>query len=195
MRLIKKELAVKLGVSERALSSWQNDGMPVLEHGRRGQPNSYDFVACVQWIRRTGAGQLGRAGPRIDLCRLEQEAGLTPPAPVQTPALSPQEERFPDPATVRAIEQATGDCLVEAAAWMVHLFHILPATAIHCAEIVAHEQASAFEAAHGFNTGPYDLAGDSLLLLEDLVARVAQRVSELAPGDLGVYEGFFESDA
>ena len=188
MRLNKRELSEKLDVSETSLTTWQKQGMPVLEHGARGKPGVYDLCAVVRWIRDTGAGLLCRTGPRIDLDRLERECGPVPPAVLT----------FPDPRTIHAIELATGDSMVEAAAWMVHLFNLQPATAIHCAEIFIHEQCSAFEGMHGFSTGPCHVAGDNRVLLEDdglqqIVAKVEARACELLPGALGVYEAFFAS--
>jgi hypothetical protein len=79
MRLNKSELARKLGCSERALSLWQKEGLPVLEHGRRGQPNVYDLAAVVAWIKMTGRGVMHSTridrGP-IDLDALEREFGV-----------------------------------------------------------------------------------------------------------------------
>ncbi|MFM9972605.1 MAG: terminase small subunit [Burkholderiales bacterium] len=195
MRLNKRNLAEKLGVSETTLTTWQRKGMPVLEHGRRGKDGVYDLTAVVMWIGDTGSGLFCRAGPRVDIEKLRKECGLIKPLD-QPPVPAPP---FPDPRTISAIEQATGDSLVEAAAWAVHLFNLQPKTAIYCAQIFAYEQASVFEDVHGFGTAPFSVAGDSRMLLEDgglkeLVARVEHRAGELAPGDVGVYEDFFDED-
>lgn len=83
MLLNKRDLAKKLGCSEKALTLWQREGLPVLEHGRRGQFNTYDVAAVVRWLRTTGRGQLHnvRHGRRpIDLAAIEREIGLAPPA-------------------------------------------------------------------------------------------------------------------
>lgn len=75
MRINKVDLAKKLGVTERALSTWQREGMPVLEHGRRGLSNTYDLAAVVRWMRNTGRGMTlsgGRKGP-VDLDAIERE--------------------------------------------------------------------------------------------------------------------------
>lgn len=82
MRLSKRDLAAKLCVSERSLTAWQDAGMPVLEHGRRGQENAYDLVAVVRWIRQTRSP---RYIARVPLAELERECGLAL-APVQTSA-------------------------------------------------------------------------------------------------------------
>ena len=83
MRLNKADLAKKLGCSERALTIWQDEGLPVLEHGRRGQPNSYDLAAVVAWLKRTGRGLMHfpRGGRRpIDIGALERELAAPSPA-------------------------------------------------------------------------------------------------------------------
>jgi phage terminase Nu1 subunit (DNA packaging protein) len=72
MRLIKKELAKRLNVSERALTSWQDEGMPVLEHGSRGQPNAYDLGAVLRWVKATR----DPLRTRIPIAELERELGL-----------------------------------------------------------------------------------------------------------------------
>ncbi len=107
MRLIKRELAKKLGVSERALTTWQNEGMPVLEHGRRGQPSYYDLARVIAWIRQTGRGLNMRAGAGpIDLEAIERE--LEPlPSTLSTEVL------------VRAVALARVDFLETARACLV----------------------------------------------------------------------------
>ena len=86
MRLNKRDLAKKLGVSERILTTWQQEGMPVLEHGRRGQHNVYDLAAVVRWLRATARG-IGRGGRRsIDLDAIEIELGGAPAVQTFAPA-------------------------------------------------------------------------------------------------------------
>ena len=46
----KRDLAEFLGVSERALTTWQRDGMPVRVAGARGEGNEYDSAAVVRWM-------------------------------------------------------------------------------------------------------------------------------------------------
>jgi phage terminase Nu1 subunit (DNA packaging protein) len=46
----KRELAEFLGVSERALTRWQKEGMPVRVAGARGEGNEYDSAAVVRWL-------------------------------------------------------------------------------------------------------------------------------------------------
>lgn len=89
--MMKKALAVMLGVSERSLTAWQKEGFPVLEHGRRGKQNVYDLSACVNWIKKTGRGLNPRNGKHlIDLGRLDRELGLVmASAPATSPPARP----------------------------------------------------------------------------------------------------------
>src|SRR5262245_45800851 len=76
MKLNKAQLATKLRCSERALSLWQQEGLPVLEHGRRGRPNFYDLGTVIAWLKRTARGITPRPGHRaIDIEALERELG------------------------------------------------------------------------------------------------------------------------
>jgi hypothetical protein len=86
MRLIKRELAARLNVSERSLTSWTREGMPVLEHGRRGAPSYYDLGAVLRWVKRT---RDPRYVGRVPIAQLEEELGA--PAPVQMSALTDDE--------------------------------------------------------------------------------------------------------
>lgn len=197
MRMIKRDLAKKLDVSERTLTSWQNEGMPVLEHGLRGQKNSYDLSAVVRWIRENGKAIHGRTGmPVVDLYALERELQALH-APNSPPAAAPA--KFPDPHTLRAMDEARGASVVEAAAWMAHLFKLGVPTAIRCVLIVFHEESSAFEDANGFGRGlnrvfgDYGLA-DDYRTLPTVIGKVDDRLAQLEAGALGVYEGFFFDD-
>jgi hypothetical protein len=82
MRLSKRQLAEKLGCSERSLTIWQARGLPVLEHGGRGRPSTYDLGAVVAWIKKTGAGLMRNTfrHPSIDIARLELELGRADPS-------------------------------------------------------------------------------------------------------------------
>ncbi len=111
VRFNKKTLARKLKISERALSSWQQEGMPVLERGRRGQGNCYDLIQVLAWIRRTGRGVYGRRGqPGIDLVGLEREFGVLP---VQTSARPGPDAR----AVARAIALARVAWVADLESW------------------------------------------------------------------------------
>lgn len=69
----KKELAPILGVSERTLTEWQDQGMPIEVVGGRGFENTYDTVKVIEWrIQRTVAGAARETG-REKLERLQAE--------------------------------------------------------------------------------------------------------------------------
>lgn len=192
MRINKRELSERLGVSEQTLTAWQRAGMPVLEHGRRGKPGTYDLGAVVRWVRSTGYGlgmhnRRGQAVVKIDA--LERELGLVPFPAIQASAPA----RFPDPRTIRAVELAMADSLVKACAIMVRVLNLPPGTALRCWEIATSEMASAFEDRNGFDTGPNRVTGDSRVLLQDdgyevLSVRISEIATALPQGDLDVYE-------
>ena len=158
MRVNKKILAKKLGRSERCLTTWQRDGLPVLEHGRRGQQNVYDLGAVVAWIKRTGcAMDLRLNRPAIDIAGLERELGLTAPS-------APAPPKFPDPRTIREIEEAMAASLVHSAAILVRLIGIDPEDAIKAWEVITGEMTIEFEDVCGWDSGPCHTVGDSRAL-------------------------------
>lgn len=46
----KKELAAILGVTEKTLTSWQKNGMPIEVAGGRGSRNEYDTQRIIEWM-------------------------------------------------------------------------------------------------------------------------------------------------
>lgn len=46
----KAELAKILGKTERTLTTWQKNGMPIEVDGSRGTANQYDTQAVIEWI-------------------------------------------------------------------------------------------------------------------------------------------------
>ena len=46
----KKELADILGVTEKTLTTWQKNGMPIEVQGGRGQRNTYDTESVIEWV-------------------------------------------------------------------------------------------------------------------------------------------------
>ncbi len=46
----KKELAEILGVTEKTLTTWQKNGMPIEIVGGRGQRNTYDSQEVIDWV-------------------------------------------------------------------------------------------------------------------------------------------------
>ena len=67
----KKELAEILGVSEKTLTTWQKNGMPIEIQGGRGQSNTYDTEDVINWmvtqrVAKMGGGQSGEASAVFD---------------------------------------------------------------------------------------------------------------------------------
>jgi hypothetical protein len=58
----KRELSEILGISERSLTEWQAEGMPIFTMAdARGQEHTYDTEACIRWwierdVRRRTSG-------------------------------------------------------------------------------------------------------------------------------------------
>lgn len=46
----KRDLAEIIGVSERALTDWQREGLPVVYSGERGESNQYDTEQVIAWM-------------------------------------------------------------------------------------------------------------------------------------------------
>lgn len=53
----KRELAKILGKSERALTEWQKEGMPIASSGARGQANRYDTQKVIEWLIKRASDQ------------------------------------------------------------------------------------------------------------------------------------------
>lgn len=69
----KRELAAVLGVSERTLTEWQEQGLPIEVIGGRGLDNQYDTAKVIEWrIQRALAGQSRESG-KERLERLQAE--------------------------------------------------------------------------------------------------------------------------
>ena len=49
-RVNKKELAAILGVTEKTLTSYQKNGMPIEVAGGRGSRNEYDTKRIIEWV-------------------------------------------------------------------------------------------------------------------------------------------------
>ena len=68
----KKELADILGVTEKTLTTWQKNGMPIEIVGGRGQRNTYDTEAVIEWLVtqrmvKAGVGQGKEVSNAYDL--------------------------------------------------------------------------------------------------------------------------------
>ena len=49
MKVNKTKLAEIFGVSQKTLTEWQKDGLPVEDRGGKGQSNTYDTGECIAW--------------------------------------------------------------------------------------------------------------------------------------------------
>ncbi|WP_157959211.1 terminase small subunit [Marinomonas shanghaiensis] len=68
----KKELADILGVTEKTLTTWQKNGMPIEIVGGRGQRNTYDTEDVIEWLvtqrmMKAGVGQGKEVSNAYDL--------------------------------------------------------------------------------------------------------------------------------
>lgn len=60
----KKELADVHGVSERTLTEWQEDGMPIESVGGRGMENQYDTAKTIEWRAQRAVAGKAKMTPR-----------------------------------------------------------------------------------------------------------------------------------
>lgn len=75
MQVNKKQLAEIIGYSERALTDWQKEGMPMLYDAARGASNAYDTAQVIQWMvrRELDKFQLESPRDRLDRIRADRE--------------------------------------------------------------------------------------------------------------------------
>jgi len=75
LALNKRELAEAIDVSERTLSEWQNEGMPIASLGGPGVDNSYDLAEVVRWacLREIGKRGIQSAFDRLNDIRAKRE--------------------------------------------------------------------------------------------------------------------------
>ena len=66
----KRELAQILGVSERTLTEWQREGMPMVVNAGRGASNQYDSSAVIQWRIAREVNGATKESPKDRLDRL-----------------------------------------------------------------------------------------------------------------------------
>jgi len=63
----KRELAEFLGKTERALTDWQQDeGLPILRKGARGEENEYDTEQVVEWLVQRALAKAGKGESQRD---------------------------------------------------------------------------------------------------------------------------------
>lgn len=71
----KRELSEIIGVSERSLTEWQKDGLPVASYAdNRGQANEYDTKAVITWMIARETANYVQEKPRDRLDRLKADA-------------------------------------------------------------------------------------------------------------------------
>lgn len=71
-RLNKAQLAEFLGYSERTLTDWQAEGLPIAVIGARGQEHEYDTASVVAWIvQRAEARARSSENPKDELYRTQ----------------------------------------------------------------------------------------------------------------------------
>lgn len=85
----KREIAEIVGVSERSLTDWQRDGLPVAYSGERGESNQYDTEQVIAWMigrevsKVQGESQKDRLarlqGDKVEL-EIAEKRGLLVPA-------------------------------------------------------------------------------------------------------------------
>lgn len=69
----KRDLAEILGISERSLTEWQHDGMPILVDGVRGEENKYDTEAVIKWWLHRELRKVQNESPKDRLSRLQAD--------------------------------------------------------------------------------------------------------------------------
>ncbi len=62
----KRELAEILGKSERALTDFQEEGLPIHRKGARGEENEYDTEAVLEWLVQRALARAGKAESQRD---------------------------------------------------------------------------------------------------------------------------------
>ena len=75
MLVNKRQLSEILGVSERSLTDWQKEGLPVASYAdNRGQANEYESSEVIRWMVQREIEQLNKEKPRDRLDRLKADA-------------------------------------------------------------------------------------------------------------------------
>ena len=75
MLVNKRQLSEIIGFSERSLTEWQKDGLPVARYAdNRGQANEYNTVDVIKWLIQRELNALAQEKPRDRLDRLKAYA-------------------------------------------------------------------------------------------------------------------------
>jgi terminase small subunit / prophage DNA-packing protein len=67
----KAALSEIIGVSERTLTDWQRDGLPVVYAGERGESNQYDTEQVIAWMIAREVGKVQVESQKDRLSRLQ----------------------------------------------------------------------------------------------------------------------------
>lgn len=67
----KRDLALIVGVSERTLTEYQRDGLPMQVDGTRGESNAYDTEQVIRWLIMREISKPGNESQRDRLARLQ----------------------------------------------------------------------------------------------------------------------------
>lgn len=74
MRIISQaQMAALFGVSEEAINQWQQQGMPVAQHGGNGVPNEYESAPCIRWLVDREVGKVRGESAKDRLLNLQAE--------------------------------------------------------------------------------------------------------------------------
>ncbi len=75
MLVNKRELSEILGVSERTLTEWQKDDLPVASYAdNRGQANEYETAHVIKWLIQREIIKIQKETPRDRLDRLKADS-------------------------------------------------------------------------------------------------------------------------
>lgn len=75
MLVNKRQLSEIVGVSERSLTEWQKEGLPVASYAdNRGQANEYESAVVIRWMVQRELERLNKEKPRDRLDRLKADA-------------------------------------------------------------------------------------------------------------------------
>lgn len=67
----KRDLALIVGVSERTLTEYQREGLPMQVDGTRGESNAYDTEQVIRWLIMREVSRPGNETQRDRLARLQ----------------------------------------------------------------------------------------------------------------------------
>lgn len=67
----KRELSEIVGVAERTLTTWQQDGMPIAAKRGRGASGGYDTEQVINWMIARQVGKIEDESPKDRLSRLQ----------------------------------------------------------------------------------------------------------------------------